>query len=128
MKFLLDTHAFIRWDSQSSQIPPETLALLKNPQNELMVSLGSLWKIQIKTHLGKLVLRAPLLDIVQQQQAENGVLLLPVALSHIVELDRLPWHHKDPFDRLLIAQSRIESATLVSRDTAFRQYDCQIAW
>ncbi len=128
MRLLLDTHTFIWWDSQSSQIPSETLTLLKNPQNELMVSLGSLWEIQIKTHLGKLALRDPLLDIVQQQQAENGIVLLPIALTHIVELDCLPWHHKDTFDRLLIAQSRIEWATLVSRDTAFHQYDCRIIW
>jgi len=128
MKLLLDTHTFIWWDSQSSQIPPATLALLKNPQNDLMVSLGSIWEIQIKTHLGKLALRAPLLDILQQQQAENGLVLLPITLAHIVELDCLPWHHKDPFDRLLIAQSRIESATLVSKDTAFHQYDCQLVW
>jgi PIN domain nuclease of toxin-antitoxin system len=55
MKLLLDTHTFIWWDSQSKQIPPETLALLKNPQNELIVSLGSLWEIQIKAHLGELM-------------------------------------------------------------------------
>jgi PIN domain nuclease of toxin-antitoxin system len=128
MKLLLDTHTFIWWDSQSRQIPPETLALLKNPQNELMVSLGSLWEIQIKAHLGKLALRASLLDIVQQQQTENRIVLLPIALTHIVELDCLPWHHRDPFDRLLIAQSRVEAATLVSKDTVFHQYDCQLTW
>ncbi|MFH7244291.1 MAG: type II toxin-antitoxin system VapC family toxin [Spirulina sp.] len=128
MKLLLDTHTFIWWDSQSSQIPPATLALIKKPQNDLMVSLGSIWEIQIKTHLGKLALRAPLLDILQQQQAENGLVLLPITLAHIVELDCLPWYHKDPFDRLLIAQSRIESAMLVSKDTAFHQYDCQLIW
>lgn len=56
------------------------------------------------------------------------LLLLPVSLTHITELDQLPWHHKDPFDRLLIAQSRVESATLVSKDPAFSQYDCKRLW
>jgi PIN domain nuclease of toxin-antitoxin system len=128
MKFLLDTHAFIWWDSQASKIPAQTLALLKQPENELLVSVASLWEIQIKAHLGKLDLKAPLLEIVQRQEAENGIVLLPVALTHIVELDRLPWHHKNPFDRILIAQSRAEDAALVTRDSRFSQYICQTVW
>jgi PIN domain nuclease of toxin-antitoxin system len=103
-------------------------ALLKQTENELIISLASLWEIQIKTHLGKLNLRANLPTIIQQQQANKGILLLPIALSHILELDQLPWHHKDPFDRLLIAQSRIEQAVIVTRDQSFEQYDCHIIW
>ncbi|ASC74135.1 PIN domain nuclease [Halomicronema hongdechloris C2206] len=128
MKLLLDTHTFIWWDSQSSQIPEGTLDLLKSPDNELLLSLVSVWEIQIKAHLGKLELKAPLLDIVQRQESQNGVVILPIALAHIIELDQLPWHHKDPFDRLLIAQSRVEAATLVSKDPAFNHYDCQMIW
>ena len=93
-----------------------------------MVSLVSLWEIQIKTHLGKLDLNAPLLEIVQRQETENGIALLPITLPHIGELDRLPWHHKDPFDRMLIAQSRVEGVTLVTRDAVFSQYVCQTIW
>jgi PIN domain nuclease of toxin-antitoxin system len=128
MKLLLDTHTFIWWDSQSSQIPADTLALLRSEENELFVSLVSVWEIQIKTHLGKLELREPLLDIIQRQESQNGIVLLPITLTQIVELDQLPWHHKDPFDRLLIAQSRVESAMLVSKDPAFNQYGCQTLW
>ncbi|MGG6238817.1 type II toxin-antitoxin system VapC family toxin [Nodosilinea sp. AN01ver1] len=128
MKLLLDTHTFIWWDSQSSQIPAGTLNLLKSPDNELLLSLVSAWEIQIKSHLGKLDLREPLLDIVQRQESQNRVVILPITLGHIIELDQLPWHHKDPFDRLLIAQSRIESVMLVSKDTNFDQYDCQRLW
>jgi len=128
MKLLLDTHTFIWWDSQSSQIPVSTLDLLKSSDNELLLSLVSVWEIQIKSHLGKLELKEPLLDIVQRQESQNGVVILPITLTHIIELDQLPWHHKDPFDRLLIAQSRVESATLVSKDPALGQYDCQRLW
>ena len=128
MKLLLDTHTFIWWDSQSSQIPADVLDLLKSSDHELLLSLVSVWEIQIKSHLGKLDLREPLLDIVQRQESQNRVVILPITLGHIIELDQLPWHHKDPFDRLLIAQSRIESAMLVSKDTAFDQYDCQRLW
>ncbi|MGD1932548.1 MAG: type II toxin-antitoxin system VapC family toxin [Leptolyngbyaceae cyanobacterium] len=128
MKLLLDTHAFIWWDGQSEQISAAVLSLLKQPQTEIFVSIASLWEIQIKSQLGKLELRESLSVIVQQQERINHIVLLPIALAHILELDRLPQHHKAPFDRLLIAQSRIESATLVTRDSAFNQYDCQILW
>jgi PIN domain nuclease of toxin-antitoxin system len=96
MKLLLDTHTFIWWDSQSSQIPASTLDLLKSSDNELLLSLVSVWEIQIKSHLGKLELKEPLLDIVQRQESQNGVVILPITLNHIIELDQLPWHHKDP--------------------------------
>ncbi|NET38345.1 MAG: type II toxin-antitoxin system VapC family toxin [Cyanothece sp. SIO1E1] len=128
MKLLLDTHTFMWWDSDPNQIPSATLDHLKQPENEVLVSLVSLWEIQIKTQLGKLALRADLANIVRQQQTDNSIILLPISLPHILELDKLPYHHKDPFDRLLIAQSRIESSSIVSRDTAFRNYDCQVIW
>jgi PIN domain nuclease of toxin-antitoxin system len=128
MKLLLDTHTFMWWDSNPNQISSQTLSLLKKPENQVIVSLVSVWEIQIKTHLGKLELQAPLSEIILRQQTENGVSLLAIALPHILELDHLPWHHKDPFDRLLIAQSRCESAVLVSRDSVFKAYDCQTIW
>jgi PIN domain nuclease of toxin-antitoxin system len=128
MKLLLDTHTFMWWDSNPNHISSQTLSLLKKPENQVIVSLVSVWEIQIKTHLGKLELEAPLSEIILRQQTENGVSLLTIALPHILELDHLPWHHKDPFDRLLIAQSRCESAVLVSRDSVFKAYDCQTIW
>jgi PIN domain nuclease of toxin-antitoxin system len=128
MKLLLDTHAFLWWDSDPSRIPATTLSLMQQGNHELLVSLVSFWEIQIKTHLGKLTLKMPLSSIISEQQTKNGILILPITLPHILELDNLPWHHKDPFDRLLIAQSRQENATLVSVDTAFSQYDCQTLW
>lgn len=128
MKLLLDTHTFIWWDSRSTHIPTGTLDLLKSSDNELLLSLVSIWEIQIKAHLGKLELKQPLLDIVQRQESQNGIVILPITLTHIIELDQLPWHHKDPFDRLLTAQSRIESATLISKDSAFTQYECRRFW
>ncbi|MEM6838286.1 MAG: type II toxin-antitoxin system VapC family toxin, partial [Cyanobacteria bacterium P01_C01_bin.120] len=89
---------------------------------------ASLWEIQIKLQLGKLALSGNLTDLVQQQQAENGFVLLPIELSHIVTLEQLPPHHRGPFDRLLIAQSRVKSAAIVSRDRIFHRYDCQVVW
>lgn len=128
MKLLLDTHTFIWWDREPELIPSSTLALMQQDDTQLVVSIVSLWEIQIKTQISKLNLQTPLAEMVAQQQAENGITLLSIALPHILELDNLPQYHKDPFDRLLIAQCRAETATLVSRDGIFKQYDCPLLW
>ncbi len=128
MKLLLDTHTFMWWDSNANRIPPETLSLTRQADTQLLVSLVSFWEIQIKTQIGKLTLRSPLAEVIAHQQAENKIILLPMTLAHILELDNLPQHHKDPFDRLLIAQSRCEAATLVSRASVFKQYNCSLIW
>jgi PIN domain nuclease of toxin-antitoxin system len=128
MKLLLDTHAFIWWDRDTAKLPSKIFDNLQSSENQVLLSLASLWEMQIKSQLGKLTLRDNLADIVQEQQTENNLILLPIEFSHILELEQLPQHHKDPFDRLLIAQGRVEDATIVSRDPIFQRYDCQLAW
>jgi PIN domain nuclease of toxin-antitoxin system len=128
MKLLLDTHTFMWWDSQFDRIPATTQDILQNPQNEIWVSIVSLWEMQIKVQLEKLTLRISLQDLVDYQQRTNKIQLLSVTLPHILELEKLPLYHRDPFDRLLIAQSRTEQAVLVSRDLKIRAYDCQTLW
>ncbi len=125
MKLLLDTHTFIWWDREPSRIPATTLELLQ--RSELLVSLVSLWEIQIKTQIGKLNLNMPLAEMVNHHQS-NGIRLLPITVAHILDLEQLPQHHKDPFDRLIIAQSRTEAVTIVTRDSAFQDYDCKKLW
>jgi PIN domain nuclease of toxin-antitoxin system len=127
MKLLLDTHTFLWWDSNPDRIPASTIALIQQSGNQVLLSLVTPWEIQIKTQLGKLNLQAPLSNIIRQQ-TENGISILPITLPHILELDELPLHHKDPFDQLLIAQSRVEKATLVSCDSILEKYDCQVLW
>ncbi len=128
MKLLLDTHTFMWWDSNPAKIPGSTLNLLKEPGNQVFLSLASLWEIQIKNQLGKLTLRDNLADIVRQQQDENGIILLPIEFSHILTLEQLPPHHRDPFDRLLIAQSQVEGSAIATRDELFQRYACQTIW
>ena len=128
MKLLLDTHTFMWWDSNPAKISERVLTLIRDPDSQVLLSLASLWEIQIKSQLGKLTLRDNLADIVQQQQNENGIVLLPIEFSHILALEQLPLHHRDPFDRLLIAQSRIESAAIATRDELFQRYACQTTW
>lgn len=128
MKLLLDTHTFIWWDSQPEQLSDQALDLLTDATNELILSVASLWEIQIKRQLGKLRLHSPLSEILVQQQLTNNLVVLPIVSEHVLALDQLPPHHKDPFDRILIAQAICEQALLVSTDAAFAAYPVKTIW
>lgn len=128
MKLLLDTHTFIWWDSAPDKLPPQVLALCQDQANEMWLSVASIWEMQIKLQLGKLQLKLPLSEIIEGQQQINSVQVLPIILAHILALDGLPIPHKDPFDRLLVAQPIVESAVLVSGDKIFEQYPVQLFW
>ena len=104
MKLLLDTHIFIWWVDQPEKLSPAALSALEDEANELLLSVASVWEMQIKIQLGKLKLSLPLKELVKNQQETNDLTVSPVALPHVLALDALPFHHKDPFDRLLIAQ------------------------
>ena len=127
MKLLLDTHAFIWWDSDPARLSATALAAMLDPANEVWLSVASAWEMVIKVQLGKLALRLPLADIVRQQQA-NGLRVLPVALVHAMAVEGLPAIHKDPFDRVLIAQANAEGAELVSADPVVRHYPVRVLW
>jgi len=99
MKLLLDTHTFIFWDSQPSKLSQRALELLTNKDNLRLLSVVSLWEIQIKQQLGKLTLNKTLEEIILIQQ-NNYIEILPVTVAHILALDSLPLYHKDPFDQL----------------------------
>jgi PIN domain nuclease of toxin-antitoxin system len=124
---ILDTHAFIWWDSAPARLSPTALAFLLNPGNTIWLSVGSVWEMVIKQQLGKLTLRLPLRQILDQQQS-NGIELLPVDGRHVLEVESLPAVHKDPFDRLLVAQVRVEDAVLVSADAIFAHYPVRVLW
>ena len=102
------------------------LSALEDEANELLLSVASVWEMQIKIQLGKLKLSLPLKELIKSQQETNELTLLPVALTHVLALDALPLHHKDPFDRLLIAQSTEEDLTLVSADSQFSAYSVKL--
>lgn len=122
MRVLLDTHIFLWWDSEPDQLSPQILTLCQNPANTLVLSVASVWEMQIKQQLGKLALRLPLSSLVAEQQAVNGIEILPVNLLHVLALESLPLHHKDPFDRLIIAQANADDISLLSVDPIFKQY------
>jgi PIN domain nuclease of toxin-antitoxin system len=128
MKLLLDTHTFIWLDTAPEKLSPTALAACEAPDNELYFSVVSAWEIQIKAQLGRLTLDVPLKDMVEVQQTDNGLQILPVELRHVYALDTLPQVHNDPFDRLLIAQARAEQAHLVTADSQIKLYPVDILW
>lgn len=124
---LLDTHTFIWWDTEPTKLAVPILEKLEDENNQIFLSLVSIWELQVKAQLGKLTLREPLPVVVEHQQA-NGIQILPISLAHVLALDALPLHHRDPFDRLLIAQSIVDGLTLVSGDSMFTRYSVPLLW
>lgn len=128
MKLLLDTHTFIWWDSQRTRLSPDALMLCQDASNDMFLSMASIWEMQIKIQLGKLKFTLPLADVIKDQQKANNIKLLPIEFHHVLGLEKLPLHHKDPFDRLLIAQAQVEDMVVISNDAWFTNYDVKLKW
>ena len=122
MRFLLDTHIFLWLNNEPAKLSPALHLICDDPANELFISLVSLWEIQIKQQLGKLKFDVPWQQMIEIQQKDNGLVLLPIKLQHIARLEDLPLIHHDPFDRLLIAQAIQEEMTILSADAIFCNY------
>ena len=128
MRYLLDTHVFKWLDNESSKISSKAHALMADRNNQIVLSLVSIWEIQIKVQLGKMNLRTQLSAVVEDQQRINQIELLPLKIEHILFLDNLPLHHRDPFDRILVAQAISEGLTLITHDSVVAQYPVQTEW
>jgi PIN domain nuclease of toxin-antitoxin system len=128
MKLLLDTNVFIWLNDAPHRVREQVMTVIANPDNDLFLSLTSIWEMQIKIQLGKLELSDSLPDILKTQQVENNLQVLTIDINHIWSLGNLPNHHRDPFDRLLIAQAQTEGMTLVSADGIFKMYDVDLLW
>ena len=128
MKLLLDTHAFLWFVMGSANLSSKARSLIENPSNESSLSVASLWEMAIKISLGKLSLSAPFDDLIPEQLNLNGIGLLNIKTDHLSLLARLPFHHRDPFDRLLIAQAITENIPVVSIDAAFDTYGITRLW
>ncbi len=128
MNLLSDTHSFIWSFSNTKKLSPLAAQAFKNPTNQIFLSVASVWEMQIKIALGKMVFNDTLENILSEQQTVNGIQILPVQLSHALYLENLPPHHKDPFDRLLISQAIVENMTLVSADANVAKYQVNLLW
>jgi len=128
VKVLIDTHVFIWWTSEPQKLSPRIYSLLTNSDTEIILSLVSIWEMQIKLALGKLNLEIALPEVVSDEINRNLLKLLPIKLTHIYALSDLPNHHRDPFDRLLIAQARSEELAIASIDGKFDDYAVERLW
>lgn len=126
MRLLLDTQIFIWWDSEPERLTSRLLALCEDPENTLILSVASVWEMQIKRQLGKLDLDRQLSVIIEEHQQKNSLKLLPIELPHVPTLDQLPFHHKDPFDRVIVAQALSENLTILSVDPLLAHYPVTI--
>jgi PIN domain nuclease of toxin-antitoxin system len=124
MKLLLDTHAALWWLSGDDQFGETAARRLADPDSQVLLSAAVVWEVAIKRSLGKL--DAPG-DFVATLLG-GGALPLPVGLDHAAAVEDLPHHHRDPFDRILVAQTTIEGAVLVTRDGAFGAYGIPLIW
>lgn len=122
MRFLLDTHTLLWWLSDPDVLSPEAREAIRNASNEICVSAASAWEIAIKKRIGKL--QAP--DDLETQIQENRFTPLPIDVRHALAVERLPPIHRDPFDRMLIMQARLEVLTLISRDDVIPQYEISV--
>ncbi len=128
MKYLFDTHAFLWLNDESERLTQTVKELCSSGEHEFYLSMASAWEMQIKHQLGKLSLAMPIAELVIKNTQENNIQLLPIDLSHINYLEQLPSHHKDPFDRIIIAQAIIEGMSIISIDHAFLDYPVNIVW
>jgi PIN domain nuclease of toxin-antitoxin system len=124
VKLLLDTHAALWWLAGDERIGGVAARRLADESQQVLLSAAVVWEVAIKRDLGKLI--AP--DGFASTLLEAGAQPLPVSLEHAAAVESLPWHHRDPFDRLLIAQALDEGAAVVSRDHAFRPYGVPLVW
>lgn len=127
MRYLLDTHTFLWLADDDSRLDANVRVLFSDGDNELFLSAASVWEMAIKASLGKLTLGTPLARLVDGG-VTRGIRLLAVTCEHAYEVEHLPFHHRDPFDRLLVAQASHDGMQLVSRDPAFDAYTVTRVW
>ncbi|MFN7377518.1 MAG: type II toxin-antitoxin system VapC family toxin [Pseudanabaena sp.] len=125
-QYLLDTHTFI-WLSENSDELPSNLKDIIEEADTVYLSIVSLWEIAIKLNLGKLSLKQDY-EAIETELEASDILLLPITFNDTIQIRDLPLHHRDPFDRMLIAQAITRSLTVISRDVAFDAYPIQRLW
>jgi len=128
MNILLDTHAFLWFVDDNPRLSQPARVLIESEDSQPFLSAASLWEIAIKISLGKLTLNQAFEAFIPQLLALNGIGILNISMEHTAAVATLPFHHRDPFDRLLVVQSKIEDMTFVSADPAFDAYGVKRVW
>ena len=127
-EILLDTHTFLWWVDDSPKLSIAAKEIIGNMDNSCRLSLVSCWEMAIKCRSGKLDLAIPLKEYIPRHVAANGFSLLSISFRHVIGVETMPLHHRDPFDRLLAAQTLAEKMLLVSADPAFDRYGVERIW
>ena len=128
MKFLLDTHTLLWFIAGSPNLSATARILIEDAANEKYVSIAALWETAIKISIGKMSLAAPFDVLFPHQLQINGFEFLPIKINHISAVSKLPFHHPDPFDRIMIAQAIEENMNIISIDTVFDDYSVTRLW
>jgi PIN domain nuclease of toxin-antitoxin system len=128
VKALLDTHTFLWWNMDNPQLSSQVREIISNGSNEIYLSAASAWEIAIKAAHGRLTLPLPPLDYVPDRMRIHRFQPLSVQISHALLVSDLPPHHRDPFDRLLIAQSMLESIPILTQDEEITRYHIETIW
>ena len=126
MRLLLDTQALLWWMADSPRLGPKARELIADAASDVWVSVASAWEIAIKVGLGRLDLSEPAHECFPRELERGGFEILPIGLEHALSVDSLPYHHRDPFDRMLIAQARMEGLRIVTADRLFAAYSVDL--
>ena len=127
MRLLLDTHPFIWFINGDDALPEKVKKIIANPENECFLSIASIWEIAIKTSLGKLGLQSGF-DKIADFLLDNDVGVLPIKFDHLQTLLKLEYYHRDPFDRIILAQGITENLIVLSKDVIFDKYPIKLVW
>jgi len=128
MKLLLDTHTFIWFFRGDIKLSNAARELIENMDNQVMLSIASVWEMAIKQSIGKLTFGLPFKQVLVEKLKQNQVEIIGITLDHIEAVATLPLHHRDPFDRLIIAQGIVENIPIITADDIFNAYPIQKIW
>lgn len=128
MRLLLDTHAFLWWNEASPRLSRRVRQLLSDPENRLYLSAASAWEMALKVQSGKLGLPAAVSVYIPARLNHYGIEALTVTLDHVLASSALPSYHRDPFDRMLVAQGQVERLAIVTHDSDVRKYAVETIW
>jgi len=126
MKILIDTNVFLWGIQHEERLSHRVRTLL--PTSDVLISVASIWEIITKVQVGKLTLPKPVANYLSEKLKANGVLILPITFDHVKRLEELPLYHRDPFDRILIAQSLEETVPVITSDPLFARYSVEVIW
>ena len=128
MKLLLDTHTFLWFIGGNTNLSNTARNAIEDTSNQRFISIATLWEISIKVSIRKLKIGIAFTELVEQEVYGNAIEILEISSEHLDELVKLPFHHKDPFDRIIIAQSQVEKIPILTSDSKIKQYSVDIVW